>query len=354
MIDSENNKQIAFVISTNTLGGHEFQSLELIKLAVKFCRVTVFVNSPIFESIFKIDGVCVILTNEKLFKPGKIYRQLINGVLHSNFYRKLFVDFDRVIVCAGTLEAGLMVGLGMLGSKKTDLYLPSLYDRKVIWGNVGIVYTCLLRVLTNLFSRIITINRIQAKLVSPFFFGDVFVVRNKIPDLELLTKSQSKPRLLAIGRLDKQKKIIELIEWLDTEINPFDQLLIIGDGPLRSAVEAAAEKAKYIKVSMLGWINTNDQANYIYSNDILMLNSVIEGEPMVIREANARGMSVIARDIPGVKGVTYRSNRYQSYAELMKLLKLASLGRLQVFPEPADARYEQARMIVAENIFKSF
>jgi glycosyltransferase involved in cell wall biosynthesis len=123
-----------------------------------------------------------------------------------------------------------------------------------------------------------------------------------------------------VGRLDHQKRIIELIKALDFAENPYRQFLIIGDGPLREQVESLASNTVYVHVKCMGWVDTQAQTEILRPTDILVLNSAIEGEPTVLREAAVRGMRAIAADIPGVRGVSNRVFRFRGARGLQALL----------------------------------
>lgn len=350
-LQADGRKQVAFVVTSSVLGGHEFQTAELVKLAQAYCAVTVFVNKPEHAPLFEASGSDVVIADGLFHRPGKLHAQIARGLRCMKTYRRLFRDFDRVVVCAGAVEAAVPVGLGLLSTGKADLYLPFIYDRTVLWGYWGKAYTCLLRLLTKLFTNLITVNRIQARLISGSHKGKVRFIRNKIATLRPLEDRAEPRRLVTIGRLDSQKRIVELIQDVDYPANPFAELLVIGDGPLRARVEEAARHARFIKVTVLGWLDADQQSRLLSRGDILVLHSVIEGEPMVIREANARGMVVIARDIPGVRGVTWKANRYKSVAELRDRLKQAHEGKLRVFPAEDVDRLNLRRENAARKLF---
>jgi hypothetical protein len=80
---------------------------------------------------------------------------------------------------------------------------------------------------------------------------------------------------------------------------------------------------------LLGWKSTAEQDALIDGNDVLLLNSLIEGEPLVIREAHKRGILVVARNITGVRGLTLKLGRFESRESLRAALKASSLGMLR-------------------------
>lgn len=311
---------IAFVVASQTLGGHEFQSAELVRQRVREHQVTVYLNADKFVEVFRQTGVHLVVQEGGFFQAGWLLPQILRGLRHRTRIRRQMAKHDEVIVCAGAVEAGVQMGVALAGTGKATLYLPFLYDRRVVWGAIGSIYTSLLRGLLNLYPRIVTINRIQACLLRPCYRGEVTVSRNVIPAPAPLQGTVRAPRLVSIGRLDRQKQIAELIQMLDSADNPVRELLVIGDGPERGRIEALAASTRYVKVTLLGWLSVEQQALHLSVRDILIVNSLIEGEPMVIREAKLRGMRVLARDIPGVRGVTKPVDRFSEKLELISLL----------------------------------
>jgi glycosyltransferase involved in cell wall biosynthesis len=311
---------IGFVVASDVLGGHEFQAAQLAGLLGRFHSVTVLLNSEHFRPVFEDRGLSTRVCSGLFFSPGHIGRQLLNGLTRRRVIASVLDGFDHVVISAGAVEAGLTVGVAMLGRRRADLYLPFLYERSVLWGWPGELYTVLLKGALYAFSRIITINRIQARLMGRCHRDRVVVVENHVVACAELPDRGIPPRLVYIGRFDTQKRIVALIKALDHPGNPFCELLLIGDGPLRSQVQAAADKASVLKVRCLGWKDRVQQLQVLQRSDILVLNSSIEGEPMVLREAIAAGMVAVAHDIPGVRGVTHRQLRFASHAQLRAIL----------------------------------
>jgi glycosyltransferase involved in cell wall biosynthesis len=226
------------------------------------------------------------------------------------------------------VEAGICTSVALAGRRNVSLYLPSFFDRTVLWGRFGYLYNLILGCFGVFYTNIITINRIQAKLIRGFMHRPTLVVPNLVGDIPRAREGVA-GRLLYIGRLDRQKRVPELLEWLDFDQNPYREMLIIGDGPDRDAIATTTARLKHMKATLLGWKSRAEQNDLIGAKDVLLLNSMIEGEPLVIREANKRGILVMARDIPGVRGVTFKRNRFQSKKSLRAVLIDAGLGRLR-------------------------
>lgn len=317
-------QSVAILACTKVIGGHEFQSAELARSLAEHVAVKVFINRSEHEKLFAEAGLDVRLAEGVLLRAGSLPKQLADGLSRRHTMRELVKDFDHVIVCAGAVEAGVAAGVALRGYKPISMYLPFFYDRVPVWGWIGHAYNCILARYCRLFDRIITINPIQARVIRAFSGVSTFVVSNKIRDIQPPVE-QGPDRLVFVGRLDHQKRVDELMRWLDADTNPIKELVLIGDGPLRSQLEQQAQALTYLKCSFLGWRSPDEQDRLIRSSDILVLNSLLEGEPLVIREARARGMSIAARDIVGMRGVTTHRERFNSQQTLIDLLNTISL-----------------------------
>lgn len=311
--------RVALLVCTNVIGGHEYQAAALGRSLSEHVDVTVFVNRAQHSKIFQDEGLDVTVADGLLLKTGALPHQVWYGLRRGTVIRNLVRDYDHVIVSAGAVEASVSAGLALRGFLPTSMYLPSFYDRVPVWGWKGHVYNCALGISCKLFDRIITINRIQARVIRAFSGVRTLVVGNKIRNVNLPIE-QGPARLIFIGRLDKQKRVDELLEWLDSSENPIKNLILIGEGPLRPLLEQQAQELIYLDCKFFGWMAPEEQDLLIHANDVLLLNSQIEGEPLVIKEARARSMKVVARDIVGTRGVTTKSERFNTREELIDRL----------------------------------
>jgi glycosyltransferase involved in cell wall biosynthesis len=311
--------RIALLICSNVIGGHEFQAAALSRSLAQHSTVEIFVNRPEHAKLFQETGLRVSVVERLLLKSGTLLKQWLDGWFHRREIRDLVTNFDHVVVSSGAVEAGIAAGVALRGYKPISMYLPFFYDRVPNWGRIGHLYNCMLASSCRLFDRIITINRIQAFVIYKFSGVSTIVVTNKIREVKPALERGS-PRLVFVGRLDHQKRIDELMQWLDTEVNPVSELLLIGDGPLRSKLEQKAQTLTYLNCTFLGWKSPEEQDRLIRSSDILVLNSLLEGEPLVIREARARGMHIVVRNIVGTRGITSRSERFNTRDEFIQKL----------------------------------
>jgi glycosyltransferase involved in cell wall biosynthesis len=106
--------------------------------------------------------------------------------------------------------------------------------------------------------------------------------------------------LLTIGRLDRQKGLLDLIEAAGVVVqkHPDAHFLLVGEGPERAALERAVrERGLAARVHFAGW--RADVPELLSAGCALVLTSHWEGLPNVILEAMAAGMPVVASRVEG-------------------------------------------------------
>lgn len=111
------------------------------------------------------------------------------------------------------------------------------------------------------------------------------------------------PRLICVGRLSEAKGQLLLLEAaarLSARSIPFE-LVLAGDGPMRSELEALIRKYDLGKqVRITGWISGADVRREILAARALVLPSFAEGLPVVIMEAMMLRRPVLTTYVAGI------------------------------------------------------
>jgi glycosyltransferase involved in cell wall biosynthesis len=169
------------------------------------------------------------------------------------------------------------------------------------WKTVGIPVE---RIAARCAARIITVseaNRASAlhhRIATPAKF---VTVHNGIADSPHRAKpaEAAVPRIVMVARFSEQKAQGLLIEAVAQIRTPF-RLLLVGDGPLRPAVEQQVAKLHLgDRVEFLG--QRLDIAEILASSHIFALFTNWEGFPISILEAMRAGLPVVASDVNGVR-----------------------------------------------------
>jgi len=110
-------------------------------------------------------------------------------------------------------------------------------------------------------------------------------------------------RVLSIGRLEKIKGhriLLEALAKLRRKGIPAT-LVIVGAGPCRDHLERrAADLGVLSRVTFAGSVGQDEIQLYYDSADVFCLPSYTEGVPVVVMEAMARGIPVVASRVAGV------------------------------------------------------
>lgn len=102
-------------------------------------------------------------------------------------------------------------------------------------------------------------------------------------------------RVIAVARLDPQKRLERLIEAFAHVRHPGAELLILGEGGERARLEAlVSELGLEGRVSMPGHVA--DVASELHAADLLVLTSDYEGLPAAVLEAMAANCPVLSTD----------------------------------------------------------
>jgi len=149
---------------------------------------------------------------------------------------------------------------------------------------------------SNLLGRMV--RRRLAKLNAQWFTcieGDTskIFIPNPVQFLPKLTESNGVPRVFALGRLAKGKRVDLLIKYFQQIEGEFE-FLIVGDGPERSYLENIAKSSPRVK--FLG--SATRPWDFIHEGDIYLSASEYEGSPLALLEALSLGLQVLVSDIP--------------------------------------------------------
>jgi glycosyltransferase involved in cell wall biosynthesis len=111
-----------------------------------------------------------------------------------------------------------------------------------------------------------------------------------------LGRETAGPRFLYVGRLIDRKRPLQLIDAFARVVSevPAARLTVVGDGPLSAEVAQAAKRCE--NVSVLGRREGDALAAVYQDADILVIPSVREVWGLVVDEALAHGLYVIATD----------------------------------------------------------
>jgi colanic acid/amylovoran biosynthesis glycosyltransferase len=144
------------------------------------------------------------------------------------------------------------------------------------------------------------------RLVEPSHWQKMHVVRCGLPFDRLPARAAGSTEvqtIVCVGRLSPEKGQAGLLrvfaQLLKDRANL--RLRLVGDGPERGNLEALADKLG-VGASMIfaGRLSEEDTLREIARSDLLVLPSFMEGLPIVLMEAMALGVPVIASGVAGI------------------------------------------------------
>lgn len=167
----------------------------------------------------------------------------------------------------------------------------------------------------------------------------------EIPNGVSVTQRRESSKVIApervvayVGRLHEQKAVdvlIRAIALLPGSMKEKTRLRIIGDGPSRPVLETLVDELEERgTVEFIGEVTDIDPL--LDESDLVVLPSLAEGMSNVLLEAMARGIPVVASDIPangvlverGVTGWLFPSSDWEALADLLaSILEDAELLR---------------------------
>jgi len=242
-----------------------------------------------------------------LCKP-KSLSKLAYSILAPIIYRgKIKGD---TIICRTVQLWGFWTGLLLKAIKKCKLILRqgfiaskfAIQSRRVKYYILATIFEL---IAYHLSDRIIVATESDKEYIRNKYHvkpQKIYVIPNWVdtelfkPDKEV---KKEKGRIIFIGRLEKQKNIISLINAVKTIPNA--KLYIIGNGTLRGKIEEKIRKEKIENVFLLGPIPHHQLPKELNKSEIFILPSFYEGHPKTLIEAMACGLPIIGTNVEGIR-----------------------------------------------------
>jgi len=315
-------KKLLFIVNSTLIGGHEIQARNIVKdfLATDTSMVVLCPSREICE-YFSETGAKVEYLPFNI--QGRLWKQILDRKATAKLLASSIIGFNEVIVSGGSIEAtinAVMAIKSLNSAVHITSYVPMYIDRSITHGFSGQIYNCILNFFATFTDEYMTVNRIQARIIKKRTGICTNYIFNRIRPVQI-PKLSLGPRLMYVGRFDdKQKDITGLLRLLDHPNNPYKNLILIGNGPDLEIVLDASKHTKYLKVEVKGWLSATQIDDSTGTEDVLILNSRWEGEPLVVMEFLAKGLICIAKDIAGVRGVINKKFRFRNQNELLSIL----------------------------------
>lgn len=111
----------------------------------------------------------------------------------------------------------------------------------------------------------------------------------------------AKPKIIFVGSIDTRKNILSLVAAAGECRNLYEELLIVGGGPLEPELKNAIASNR--KIHYLGRLRNQAVGELIASCDLLVLPSLFDGWGAVVNEALLQGTRVLCSDNCGASAL---------------------------------------------------
>lgn len=156
-------------------------------------------------------------------------------------------------------------------------------------------------------------------------------------------------RILYIGRLSEEKNLSALIQAVAALPSRLPaELIVIGSGPLRAALEAQAREAG-VRAEFPGVVDHRLVPAWLAGADAFVLPSFTEGHPKALLEAMAAGLPCVASDCPGNRALVSHERTGLLFDPRDPVALAARLGRVLSDDELARTLGERAREVVGRD-----
>jgi glycosyltransferase involved in cell wall biosynthesis len=312
---SPNEIRWLFVDAARTFGGHEVMLLRWLEELASQRSVTTFLlareSSPLHREATQHTTVLSLAEQRRPSKLGRIMNEISDAI---GFARQaLAVKPDVCILAEGCLlTQPLFAFVARLLGLKVLEYVPLVQTSTSMGFGSGRIRDAFVRqIYGRLLHGWITITREQADDFRAWakIRGPIFTLPNTVGRaIEAAAglggtaeRAPARLRIVVLGRIEAHQKGLDvLLDFLTAqpELATRFELTFVGRGPFEPVIAARltsdARLAKW--VSMQPWSPT---LHALRSHDVLLLTSRYEGVPLVMLEAMALGVPVVAPDLEG-------------------------------------------------------
>ena len=307
-----NDRRLAFVITGLGRGGAETQLTRLVlHLAARGYELRVV-------SLLPLDGFASVLLEAGI--PVDTLNLDGMGSLPTAAFRltSLLRSHEPFAVVSFMYHANILCRITR-GAINTRRLISSIRNEQFGgWHREFLTHaTDRLSDLTVANSRVAALKLVERGVVSR---DRIRVIPNALPERSIRAEPACSPASvykcnafvwINAGRLEQQKDHATLLSAfaLVRKRQPNSQLLIAGDGPLRSILESQARRLELANsVQFLGF--RNDLPDLVAAADGFVLSSAWEGLPNVVMEALLAGKPVVGTDVGGMRELVCEATGY--------------------------------------------
>lgn len=306
--------KILYVITKSEEGGAQTHVYQLSRYFINQGYEVAVMSNPggwLEAEIKKLGGKFYANLNfSNSYNPLNLLKSIV-GI------KSVVMDFQPNVVHCHSSMAGLLGRLAVRGS------VPTLYTAHG-WGfNNGVPFLQKqLAILGERFAaqycdRIICVSKFVKDLALKYKIAKAEkfeVIYNGVETNYLLSKkTDNKIRIIFVGRLADPKRpllLLQTITNLPNELKTNLEVLVIGNGPLKTELENYINNNNLYLVKMLGNLSREAVLLKLCHSDIFVLLSQWEGLPLSALEAMSVGLPVVVSNVGGLSEVINSNNGF--------------------------------------------
>jgi len=186
-------------------------------------------------------------------------------------------------------------------------------------------------------AQIVAVSHYTRQLALKHYAKDIQVLPNGV-NLEDLDPGEicvgKPPQIVFAGRFVQQKNPVQLINILGEIKNLPWKCILLGDGPLRQAMEDTIKTHNLeTRIMLPGWVTPDEVIEQFKKSDILLMPSLSEGFPVVGVQAIALGLAVVGSRVGGLIDLVEHGKNGYLHQPDDTMGMAASLARLITNPE---------------------
>lgn len=259
-----------------------------------------FERWPIVHIITHIDGnsfqkaevaIKGLLRFIRLIINGQVLFVHVHAASYGSFWRKtlfIFISFARKCPIIFHLHGGRFLKF---------------------YSDCGSLKKKLIRLVLNRVAHIIVLSdRWKTDLAKITSNRNISCVSNAVADESLFEIERNKRKqglFLFLGFIQHAKGAFDLLEAFARILGDFlyARLVYAGEGEIEELMVRARSLGIIDSIECLGWVNGETRHNLLTNAEVLVLPSYAEGLPMVVLEAMAAEIAVIATAVGGIPDV---------------------------------------------------
>ncbi len=207
----------------------------------------------------------------------------------------------------------VLMGLVSFLVKKATKIPYAVYSRGELYMPV-LINAPLAKLVFRNADAVIALTGDMRKSIAKFYAGSIDVIPNgiELEDFTNLSRERARRKLnvdgdekviMFVGRFRPEKNVACLIQAMKivAERNHRVRLFVVGEGPEEEKLRKLTKELNLeLKVNFVGQVVHEKVPEYLIAADVLVLPSLSEGFPVVLPEAMACGLPIVAARVGGV------------------------------------------------------